>query len=153
MFEDCYWNLTRQGHEDPIFHLQPHLSEIHIGRASTSHLQCLSKRISRRHLEVHKHQPNPHDQIVWHLRDPGSQNGVFVNGKRIPKAQFIVLEDNDLISIGGNYSLRIAENQQIFIYKVHAPNVDSCTVEEENEESLKQRLRVSPRRKTCQYYK
>ena len=46
--------------------------------------------------------------------------GVFVNGHAIPKSQFVPLNDNDLISIGGNFNENEAGKRN-FLYRVLAP--------------------------------
>ena len=62
------------------------------------------------------------DKIYWRILDSKSQTHVFVNKHIVPKRQFVPLNDNDLISVGGNNTPSQARgNKKIFLYRIKAP--------------------------------
>ena len=62
------------------------------------------------------------DKIYWRILDSKSQTHVFVNKHIVPKRQFVPLNDNDLISVGGNNtSTQARGNKKIFLYRIKAP--------------------------------
>ncbi len=63
-----------------------------IGRGETCHLRPNSEQVSREHTEF---SVTP-DKVI--VRDLGSRNGTFVNGK--PQTGPCVLKDRDLIQVG-----------------------------------------------------
>jgi hypothetical protein len=67
------------------------LGRTSIGRASDNLVHLLDEAVSRHHAEI---VPGPHGFL---LRDLGSENGIFVNGERLPEH---VLHDGDVIQIG-----------------------------------------------------
>ena len=56
----------------------------------------------------------------------------------VPKNEFLPLNDKDVISIGGNYSLIEASgDKRIFLYEINAPhNCDSDATSVENSEKF-----------------
>ena len=65
--------------------------EIVIGRSSGADLQVLTKELSRNHVRLTR------DGNEYSCHDPGSRNGIFLNGLRIHSA---VLRDGDTLQIG-----------------------------------------------------
>ena len=62
------------------------------------------------------------DKIYWRILDTKSQTHVYVNKHMVPKSEFVPLNDNDLISIGGNNTETQARgNKKIFLYRIKAP--------------------------------
>jgi len=62
-----------------------------IGRSSSVDFQIPSSRVSREHATIVKQGAN------YLIRDPGSTNGTFLNGKRVAEG---VLHDGDLLTFG-----------------------------------------------------
>ena len=56
----------------------------------------------------------------------------------VPKNEFFPLNDKDVISIGGNYSLIEASgDKKIFLYEINAPqNYDSANTPESESEGI-----------------
>ena len=56
----------------------------------------------------------------------------------VPKNEFLPLNDKDVISIGGNYSLIEASgDKKIFLYEINAPqNYDSAKTTESESEGM-----------------
>lgn len=67
------------------------LGRTSIGRASDNLVHLLDEAVSRHHAEV---VPGPRGYL---LRDLGSENGIYVNGERVPEH---VLRDGDVVQIG-----------------------------------------------------
>ncbi|MED5370982.1 MAG: FHA domain-containing protein [Myxococcota bacterium] len=67
------------------------LDGLNIGRSEREDLTLADASASRHHAEIRR------VGLDHHLRDPGSANGVFVNGKRISEH---LLQDGDLLRIG-----------------------------------------------------
>lgn len=63
-----------------------------LGRSDSCDVFIPERRVSRRHAEIHW------DGEVCTLRDMGSANGTFFNGRRIAKSQ--VLHDGDEVAVG-----------------------------------------------------
>ena len=87
------------------------------------------KAISRLHLEVHRYEAKP-GKFHWRIRDPGSSSHVYINGHIIPKKEMFPLNDNDLISIGGNFNVkeandRFADKKKVFLYRFKSPNQET----------------------------
>ena len=86
------------------------------------------KGISRKHFEFHQYYNQNEKKNSWKILDTKSQTHVYVNGNVVPKNEFFPLNDKDVISIGGNYSLIEASgDKKIFLYEINAPqNYDSA---------------------------
>jgi len=121
------WTLTRQGQALKIEELKPDKPLIRMGRSPENDIYCLAKSISRRHVEIHKYKKEyKYKRIHWRLKDPGSLGRVYVNGVAIPHQKLTLLNDNDLICLGGNHSLDDAmgpNGDRIFLYRVRAPQI------------------------------
>ena len=65
-----------------------------IGRDSSNSVSLDDKLVSRKHAIIKK------IKGVNFIRDLGSTNGTFVNGKQIPSEEYICLQPNDKITIG-----------------------------------------------------
>ena len=62
------------------------------------------------------------DKIYWRILDSKSQTHVYVNQHIVPKGEFVPLNENDLVSVGGNHSLSQARgNKKIFLYRIKVP--------------------------------
>ena len=144
------WTLVRQGYrKEQIFVLDPKMSFVTIGRTSECDLQCKEKDISRKHLEVHRYKKSEDDEaFYWRIRDISSTADTFLNGIKVPKRIFTSLKDNDLISLGGNYTINHARivnmstnekdqnKKRIFIYRLKEPNAWSAETEPESPETV-----------------
>jgi pSer/pThr/pTyr-binding forkhead associated (FHA) protein len=64
-----------------------------IGREDDCHLRSASEFVSRHHCVLLL------DEFTLRIRDLGSQNGTFVNGRRIVRGELILL-DGDAVSVG-----------------------------------------------------
>jgi adenylate cyclase len=64
-----------------------------IGRAETNQVVLASEKVSRRHAVI-----NAEGARAFHILDLGSNNGTFVNGRRITRA--MPLQDGDAVDIG-----------------------------------------------------
>ena len=63
-----------------------------IGRSSACQLVLADDTVSRRHAELHA------EEGRWLLRDLGSSNGTWVNGRRVIEAE---VRPGDLVQLGG----------------------------------------------------
>jgi pSer/pThr/pTyr-binding forkhead associated (FHA) protein len=79
-------------------------SEYLIGRAEGSNIRLTERNVSRRHAQLTAHNER------WLLTDLQSDNGCFVNGRRI--AEPILLAHGDFIQIG-DYRLRITDDATV----------------------------------------
>ena len=70
-----------------------------IGRGSNCDLQIIERRLSRQHCCITYHDQN------WHIEDLRSQNGTYLNGKKVVNSQ--VLQNNDILNFA-YYSVRMA---------------------------------------------
>jgi hypothetical protein len=68
-----------------------------IGRSSECQLVLADDTVSRRHAELHAHDGR------WLLRDLGSSNGTWVNGRLVIEAE---VRPGDVVQLGG-YELRL----------------------------------------------
>jgi hypothetical protein len=93
--EQAFLILKEDGQEDKPFMLLPEES-LTIGRAKDNTLRVDDDSISRYHAKVSFETGQPV------IRDLGSANGTFVNGKRITEQ---VLSDNDMILVGERVKL------------------------------------------------
>ena len=78
----------------------PHRQPFRMGRREDNDLQLFDQRISRHHAQI---------DFLWGefvLRDLGSSNGVFVNGKQIEGPT--TLRHGDLIEIGNSHTITFA---------------------------------------------
>jgi adenylate cyclase len=73
-----------------------------IGRAETNQLVLPSEKVSRRHAVINAEGPR-----AFYLLDLGSNNGTFVNGRRITRAA--LLQDGDTVDIGP-FQLRFCQS-------------------------------------------
>ena len=95
------------------------------------------KGISRKHFEFHQYYNQNEKKNSWKILDTKSQTHVYVNGNVVQKNKFLPLNDKDVISIGGNYSLNEASgDKRIFLYEINAPqNCDSAKTTESESDS------------------
>lgn len=89
--ERAFLILKHEGKEDESFLIAPNTS-ITIGRAKDTTLRIDEDTISRYHTKV------SHENGQYIVRDLGSSNGTFVNGKKVTEQ---ILKNNDLIVLGG----------------------------------------------------
>merc|ERR1711981_137050 len=104
-------------------------------------------------MEIHRYKLNDNDpKIYWRIIDKASQTGVYVNGVIIPKKEFIPLNDNDLISIGGNYTIESArrtnsekkDNKRAYLYRIKAPKCWDSDYEDSDEDQVTQAYPGTP---------
>ncbi|MBQ3965419.1 MAG: FHA domain-containing protein [Treponema sp.] len=69
-------------------------AKISIGRSTDCDVVVDNKLVSRHHAVIQK------IRDAYFLRDDGSTNGTFLNGKRIPDDKYIRLNAGDKITIG-----------------------------------------------------
>ncbi|MBQ7159474.1 MAG: FHA domain-containing protein [Treponema sp.] len=69
-------------------------AKITIGRSTECDVVVDNKLVSRHHALIQK------IRDAYFLRDDGSTNGTFLNGKRIPDGKYIKLNSGDKITIG-----------------------------------------------------
>jgi len=72
----------------------PFVSNLTIGRDPSNSVNLDDKLVSRKHAMIKK------IKGVFFIRDLGSTNGTFVNGKQIPPEKYVCLQSNDKITIG-----------------------------------------------------
>ena len=88
--------IERPGQEQQVFEL-PADRPIYVGRAESNDLVLRETSVSRRHAML-----SPSLEGSWMIRDLGSANGIFLNGKAVRESS---LKDSDVLNIG-EYSLR-----------------------------------------------
>jgi len=88
--------IERPGQEQQVFELPPD-RPIYVGRAESNDLVLRETSVSRRHAML-----SPSLEGSWMVRDLGSANGIFLNGKSVRET---ALKDSDVLNIG-EYSLR-----------------------------------------------
>ncbi|HUJ39370.1 MAG TPA: adenylate/guanylate cyclase domain-containing protein [Candidatus Acidoferrales bacterium] len=88
--------IERPGQEQQVFEL-PQDRPVYVGRAESNDLVLRETSVSRRHAML-----SPSLEGSWMVRDLGSANGIFLNGKTVKETQ---LKDGDVLNIG-EYSLR-----------------------------------------------
>jgi len=88
--------IERPGQEQQVFELPPD-RPIYVGRAESNDLVLRETSVSRRHAML-----SPSIEGAWMVRDLGSANGIFLNGKAVKETP---LKDSDVLAIG-EYSLR-----------------------------------------------
>jgi adenylate cyclase len=88
--------IERPGQEQQVFELPPD-RPIYVGRAESNDLVLRETSVSRRHAML-----SPSLEGAWMVRDLGSANGIFINGKSVKETP---LKDSDVLAIG-EYSLR-----------------------------------------------
>src|SRR5208282_5220566 len=88
--------IERPGQEQQVFEL-PQDRPIYVGRAESNDLVLRETSVSRRHAML-----SPSLEGNWMVRDLGSANGIFLNGKNVRESP---LKDSDVMNIG-EYSLR-----------------------------------------------
>ena len=69
-------------------------AKISIGRAASCDVVVDNKLVSRHHAVIQK------IREAYFLRDDGSTNGTFLNGRRIPDDKYIKLNAGDTITVG-----------------------------------------------------
>jgi len=72
------------------------ISKIRIGRANDNDIVVDNKLASRYHAIIQK------IKDAYFLKDEGSTNGTFLNGKKIPEAKYFKLQAGDKITIGNS---------------------------------------------------
>ena len=65
-----------------------------VGRSTACSLQISDRRVSSEHARISWREGR------WELRDLGSRNGTFVNGKQLERGDSLVLADGDAIAFG-----------------------------------------------------
>jgi len=88
--------IERPGQEQQVFEL-PADRPIYVGRAESNDLVLRETSVSRRHAML-----SPSLEGHWMVKDLGSANGIFINGKSVKETN---LKDSDVLNIG-EYSLR-----------------------------------------------
>jgi len=88
--------IERPGQEQQVFEL-PQDRPVYVGRAESNDLVLRETSVSRRHAML-----GPSLEGNWMVRDLGSANGIFLNGKNVKESP---LKDSDVLNIG-EYSLR-----------------------------------------------
>jgi len=88
--------IERPGQEQQVFEL-PADRPVYVGRAESNDLVLRETSVSRRHAML-----SPSLEGNWLVRDLGSANGIFLNGKNVKET---ALKDGDVLNIG-EYSLR-----------------------------------------------
>ena len=88
--------IERPGQEQQVFEL-PQDRPVYVGRAESNDLVLRETSVSRRHAML-----SPSLEGSWMVRDLGSANGIFLNGKNVRESP---LKDSDVMNIG-EYSLR-----------------------------------------------
>jgi adenylate cyclase len=88
--------IERPGQEQQVFEL-PQDRPVYVGRAESNDLVLRETSVSRRHAML-----SPSLEGSWMVRDLGSANGIFLNGKNVKET---ALKDGDVLNIG-EYSLR-----------------------------------------------
>src|SRR5271167_989784 len=88
--------IERPGQEQQVFEL-PQDRPVYVGRAESNDLVLRETSVSRRHAML-----SPSLEGNWMVRDLGSANGIFLNGKNVKESP---LKDSDVLNIG-EYSLR-----------------------------------------------
>jgi adenylate cyclase len=88
--------IERPGQEQQVFELPPD-RPIYVGRAESNDLVLRETSVSRRHAML-----SPSLEGNWMVRDLGSANGIFLNGKSVKETP---LKDSDVLNIG-EFSLR-----------------------------------------------
>lgn len=71
-------------------------ARITIGRGSDNNVVVDSKLVSRHHCTIQKIKEE------YFVKDEGSTNGTFVNGRRIPSGKYVRLNPGDRLSIGSS---------------------------------------------------
>src|SRR3954463_7303436 len=89
-------------------------AEITFGRDASNSIGVPDTSLSRLHCAFSR------DRDGWRVRDVGSSNGTFVNGKQI---QSHLLADGDRVAAGGS----------LFLYVCGAPSIASVVALEEND--------------------
>ena len=84
---------------------------VSIGRSSDNHIQLTDKYTSRNHL------------ILWgedgrfFVKDLGSENGTYVNGRPIPSGKVVELRKNQSIFVGKTLiSLRTGKSESVSVF-------------------------------------
>lgn len=72
------------------------ISKIRIGRANDNDIVVDNKLASRYHAIIQK------IKDAYYLKDEGSTNGTFLNGKKIPEAKYFKLQAGDKVTIGNS---------------------------------------------------
>ena len=85
--------------------------------------------ISRDHMEFHRFKmSDSDDKVYWRILDQKSTTRCYVNRQIVPHNDFVPLNDNDMISIGGNHTIEQVrqavekgEKRKFFLYVIQAP--------------------------------
>ncbi|MCB0020790.1 MAG: FHA domain-containing protein, partial [Anaerolineales bacterium] len=109
-----------------------------IGRDPAADIAINANFISRRHMRV-----GVQNDVVF-IEDLGSSNGTYVNGKRIPSKQVVVLEHGDQLGVGPEVSFLVeapapqAEPAHTMIYQPAeaAPHTMLMATPPENDDDL-----------------
>ncbi|MEQ9379339.1 MAG: EAL domain-containing protein [Pirellulales bacterium] len=89
--QHLFWSLTGRLYEsDPITSIEINETPFFIGRRSDSALCLAHRTISGRHAEIFQQ----HEQSLW-IRDLGSTNGTYVNGR--PLDRELQIQEGDLL--------------------------------------------------------
>ncbi len=91
MTEACLVILTGEGKDGQDVHLLVPGRKLTVGRYKSNHVVLRDEHCSRHHAEFYDKGGR------WHVRDLSSQNGTYVNGKRIKNT---ALEDEAMIRVG-----------------------------------------------------
>jgi len=117
---------------------------ITIGRLDDSDVSLADRLVSRRHALLEK------DRGQWLIRDAGSRNGTFVNGKRISEPH--VLRDGDVIQIGLDFKAVYVDPEATGALVTDAlVRGHGLWVDEERREVWVQGSRISPSLSRAQF--
>jgi len=113
------WSLTGRLHEsDPIMSVDVNSNPFQIGRRSDLSLSLQRSTISGKHAEVMEHE----DHTLW-IRDLGSTNGTYVNGR--PVESELQLNEGDLIQFA-DVAFRLCRESVVRDSATIEREVDSC---------------------------
>lgn len=77
----------------------PHENLVFVGRASTSDVVLRDPSVSKTHA-VLEHDPAAAPHAGWRIRDDGSHNGTWVNGRPLTPREAVPLSGGDAIVLG-----------------------------------------------------
>jgi len=85
-------NITTSNNIKKQYNITSNLIEI--GRDPGNNIVIPDKKVSRSHLIIIK------DKNTYKVRDPGSRNGTYINGKKLMPDKLYLLNEGDIIKIG-----------------------------------------------------
>ena len=98
-------------------------SMVIIGRDLGSDIAVHDKKVSRKHLQIFK------DRDTYKVRDLGSRNGTYINGKKLKPGEIYSLNTNDIVKIGDSVlSLSSMQSKEKTRNKFLLPSIISAVV-------------------------